>query len=142
MTDLTAANVSIALTIPGVFDTPQIIKGFATDDVYDFDEIESVEAVMGVDGILSGGWTWKPQPQRFMLQANSPSAIIFDTWQQQQAATRQTYPASGVVRAPSLGLKFLQTNGLLTGYKLPGAKKLMQPRNFRIMWNLVIPQPA
>lgn len=140
--DITAANASLTLTIPPLFTVPQQLQGFATDDVYDLDEIESVETLMGVDGVLSGGFVWKPQPQTITLQADSPSCALFDTWYAQQVAGRTTYVANGVLTLPALGLKFVQTTGYLRGYKMPGAKRLIQPRRFRIEWNLVLPAAA
>jgi hypothetical protein len=142
MSTLTGANAVLMLTIPPLFTTPQQLQGFVVDDVYDLDEIESVETLMGVDGILSGGFVWKSQPQTIMLQADSPSNAIFDTWYSQQVADLTTYVCNGIIILPSLGLKFIQTNGFLRGYKLPGVKKLTQPRRFRIEWNKVLPAPA
>lgn len=142
MGDITAANATLTLTVPPLFTVPQQLQGFAADDVYDMDEIESVETLMGVDGILSGGFVWKPQPQTIMFQADSPSCALFDTWYTAQVAGLTTYIAGGVLILPAIGIKFIQTNGFLVGYKPPGAKKLIQPRRFRIMWNLVVAAPA
>jgi hypothetical protein len=142
MGDISAANASITLVIPPLFTTPQTLIGFQVDDVYDLDEIESVETLMGVDGVLSGGWVWKPQPQRIMLQADSPSNRVFDVWYSQMAATGNTYPATGIIRLPQIGLKMIQAVGRLTGYKLPGAKRLIQPRTYRLTWQSVLPAPA
>lgn len=142
MGDITGATAVLTLAIVGLFNTPQQIQGFAADDIYDLDEIESIETLMGVDGILSGGFVWKPQMQTIMLQADSPSNDMFDVWYNQQKAARATYIANGVLSLPAIGLKFVQTNGFLTRYKLPGAKKLVQPRRYGITWNDVIAQPA
>lgn len=140
--DITAANAKLTLSQAVLFPTPQQIQGFASDDVYDLDEIESVETLMGVDGTLSGGFVWKPQPQSIMLQADSTSAAFFDAVQTQQIAGATVYLLSGVLTLPAIGLKLIQTGGFLTRYKLPGAKKLIQPRRFQITWNLVVPAPA
>jgi hypothetical protein len=142
MMDITGANASLQLTQATLFPVPQQIQGFAADDIYDLDEIESVETLMGVDGVLSGGFVWKPQSQSIMLQADSPSNAFFDAIQSQQIAANTTYVLNGVLTLPAIGLKFIQTTGYLTGYKLPGAKKLIQPRRYRIMWNLVLPAPV
>lgn len=142
MGDLTAANAVIALTQSILFTTPQILQGFAADDVFDFDEIENVETVMGVDGVLSYGFVWKPQPQRVMLQADSDSTDFFDIIQTQQQAAQTAYPLNGVITLPAIKKKIICTNGIMTGYKLPGAKKLIGPRSFRITWNLAVPAPA
>lgn len=140
--DITGANASLTLTIPGLFNTPVTISGFAADDIYDLDEIDPVEVLMGADGLQSGGFTWKSQPQTITLQADSPSGAFFDTWQNNQKAGVRVYNCNGVIKVPAVGLKFIQTNGMLTGYKLPGAKKLLTPRRFRITWQDVTPAPA
>ena len=140
--DITAANAVLTLSQATLFPVPQRIQGFQADDVYDLDEIESVETLMGVDGVLSGGFVWKPQLQSIMLQSDSPSCAFFDAIEATQIATQSTYTLDGVLTLPAIGLKFIQTTGYLTGYKLPGAKKLIQPRRFRITWNLVVPAPA
>lgn len=142
MGTITGADVILTLTILPVFTTPQQLQGFAVDDVYDMDELESVETMMGVDGVLSGGFVWKSQPQTIMLQADSPSNDVFDLWYAQQVADLTTYVAQGIAIVPSIGKKFICTNGFLRGYKAPGVKKLVQPRRFRIEWNKVLPAPA
>lgn len=142
MADITAANASIALVIPPLFTTPQIIQGFATDDVFDVPEVESVETMMGVDGVLSGGFVFKPIEQLLHLMADSGSIEVFDTWFVQQYAAQSTYVASGTVNLPAISKSFTFINGYLVGYKpLPQAKKLLQPQPFRIRWNLVAPNP-
>lgn len=140
--DITAANAILMLSVPGLFPIPVQIQQFAADDVYDLDEIESVETLMGVDGKLSGGFVWKAQPQSIVLQADSLSNTFFDTWQTNQISGRRTYIANGVLTIPNLNLKFIQTVGYLTNYKLPGAKRIMQPRRFRLTWQNVTPAPA
>lgn len=140
--DISGATANLTLTILPLFPVPQQIQGFAADDVYDLDEIESVETLMGVDGVLSGGFVWKPQQQTIMLQANSASNAVMDTWWASMVAAKTTYTANGVITLPAIGLKFIQTTGYLTRYKLPGTKKLIQPRRYGITWNLVVPAPA
>lgn len=140
--DITAANAVLMLSIPGLFAVPQQLQGFAADDVYDLDEIESVETLMGVDGRLSGGFVWKPQPQTITLQADSASNAVFDAWNENQKSGLRTYQANGVLILPSLGIKFVQTVGFLTNYKAPGAKRLVQQRRYRVTWQNVSPAPA
>jgi hypothetical protein len=139
---LTGADVILTLTIANVFNTPQQLQGFAADDVYEMDELDSVETLMGVDGVLSGGFVWKYQQQTYMLQADSDSNDIFDLWYSQQVADLTTYVAQGIAILPAIGKKFIMTNGYLRGYKPPGVKKLIQPRRYRIEWNKVLPAPT
>ncbi|MCC8963775.1 hypothetical protein H8A95_16005 [Bradyrhizobium sp. Pear76] len=142
MTDITSANAILMLSIATLFPTPQQLQGFSTDDVYDLDAISNVQVQMGIDGLLSGGFVWKEQPQSIVLQANSPSNAVFDTWNSSQKASQQTYQANGILTLPSLGIKFVQTKGFLTEYKLPGGKKVLTPRRYIITWEDVSPAPA
>jgi hypothetical protein len=143
MGDITSANAVLALTIPPLFVIPQQLQGFATDDVYNVPAIESVEVLMGVDGVLSAGFVYKQVEQEIMLQADSISNAIFDTWWLQMQATLITYPAAGVISLPNIATKFIQVNGFLTSYSpAPQAKRLLQPRRFRITWNQISPVPG
>lgn len=142
MGDISGAGSVVTLAIPTLFNVPQQIQGFASDDVFDFDEIESVETLMGVDGVLSAGFVWKPQAQSITLQADSPSNAIFDQWYAYQKGGISSYPANGVVIVPSIGLKLILSNGFLTRYKIPGAKKLITPRRYGITWNDAQPVPV
>lgn len=139
MGDITAANAQILLTQPVLFPVPQQLQGFATDDVFDLDEIENIETQMGVDGVLSYGFVWKAQPQSITLQADSRSNDIFDAIQTQQIAANTAYALNGIIILKAISTKIILTNGVLSGYKLPGAKKTLQPRRYRITWNLAVP---
>jgi hypothetical protein len=140
--DITGANATLTMTIPGLFPAPVQLSGFAADDIYELENIDPVEVLMGADGQLSGGFTFKPQQQSITLQADSPSNAFFDSWNQNQVAGVRVYVANGVIVIPSIGLKFVQTKGFLTSYKLPGAKKLVGPRRFMVTWQSVVPAPA
>ena len=142
MPSITSANAVLLLTIPPLFPVPQQLQGFATDDVYDIPQIKSVETLMGVDGVLSGGFVYVMIPQEITLQADSASNAVFDTWWTQMQAAQDVYVASGLIKLPSVATKFLQTVGYLTGYKpAPGAKKVLQPRRYEITWQSIAPAP-
>lgn len=139
---LTAANAVIILSAPDVIASGIQLQGFAADDVFDTDDLEIVEAVMGVDGHLSGGYTPKPVPQRFTLQADSLSIDFFETFYSQSVQQQATFYLSGIVRLVSTGKSYAMNNGLLTRYKpLPDAKRILQSRTFGITWESVLPAP-
>lgn len=139
---LTSTNAVIMITIPGVFTTPQQLQGFAADDIFGTDEITPTEVSMGVDGILSGGYTPVPIKQNYMLQANSASKALFDNWFNAMVAAQETYQAAGVITLRSLQAKWALVNGFLTGYKpIPDAGKILKPLSFAITWQQVTPAP-
>ena len=143
MGTITAADVVLTISVGIIIPQPQQLQGFATDDVFDIPSIKSVETLMGVDGILSGGFVYTEIRQEITLQADSLSNRLFDTWWTQMQATKGVYVASGAAKMPSVGTKFTMTNGFLTGYKpAPGAKRVLQPRRYEITWGRIAPSPT
>ena len=143
MASITSANAQILLSIPSLFPIPQALQGFAADDVFDVDPIEPVEAIMGVDGILSAGFVFVPVEQNFALQADSPSIVLFDTWWTAMQIAKDVYFATATVLLPGLGKKWAMNTGILRSYKpLPDAKKTLQPQRFRITWQSALPAVA
>lgn len=140
---LTVANAVITLTIPGVYDTPQQLQGFSADNIYDVDQIDSVETLFGVDGKLSGGFVFNPVNQTFTLQADSASCDLFDTWRNAQAAAIEAFACNGQTTLKGLGKTFTMTNGyLVAASPLPRAARIAQPRQFTIRWQRVQGAPS
>lgn len=140
---ITSANVVITLTIPLVFPVPVQLNGFAADDVFDSDDVELGTTVIGVDGIMSGGYVASLTPWNITFQADSPSIPIFEAWIAAETAVMDTFEAQGNVTMPSLGRSYQMVKGVLVrGKRMPDAKKMLMPRKFRIDWQSVIPIPV
>lgn len=143
MGTITAADVVVTIQQATLFPAPRIIQGFATDDVFDVDAIQSVETQMGVDGILSGGFVFAPIIQNIALQADSESNDVFDTLWAQQQATKSTYPCSGLIVVPAVSKKYAFALGFLTTYKpLADAKRVLQPRRYGMTWGRLNVSPV
>ena len=139
---LTAANSVILLAIPSLFPVAQQLQGFSAEDIFDTDQLDTAETMMGVDGKLSAGWIPKEIKQTFTLQADSDSIAFFETWYAAQQRVRELYAASGTVTLPAVGRKFVMTKGFLTGHSaLPKAAKVLQPRKFTITWEALTASP-
>lgn len=139
---LTAANTSFTLVVVDIFPAPVPIQGYAMDDVFSFEAVESIETQMGVDGLLSGGWLPTPKKMTITLQADSQSIIIFDTWQQFQEANRDAFIANGVLIFPGLRRVFTLTKGFMSSTTLiPDVRKILQPRKFQITWESILGAP-
>ena len=139
---LTVANSVLMIVIPDLFPVPQQLQGYAADDVFSTEAVDSVETVMGVDGLLSGGWMPTPKRQTYVFQADSSSTLIFDAWQQAQEAALDAFIAEMVVTLPSLKRTYVCTKGFLTSYTpMPDARKILQPRRFQITWQSIIGAP-
>lgn len=143
MTDLTAANAVITIGVPGVFNTPQQLQGFAADDIFSSPAIEAGEGSMGVDGIYSAGFVFKEVAQEYSLQADSESNAIFDEWYAFEQANLVKLKANGTTLLPGLGTRWVMTRGFLMSYMpIVAAGKIVKMRKYEIRWNLVAPQPA
>lgn len=133
MATLTTANSAFALQIVNLFNSPQLIQGYATDDSFAADDQTSVETQMGVDGGLSAGYTPVPTVLNVMLQADSPSNDIFDQWIQAMRAAREVYVANASIRLQGIAKGYAFTRGYLTSHSpMAGSKKILQPRKFVI----------
>lgn len=140
MPSITSANATYFISVASIFPTPTKLQGFAADDIFDTDPLESAELQMGVDGVLSAGFVFVPVRQRIALKADSPSNTIFDTWYAQQQAVRELFTATGIISLPSIGLKFTLTTGFLTTYpSINDARRVLEPRRFGITWQTVSP---
>ena|ERR1700690_2512450 len=143
-TSLTSANSVFMLSIDTLYTTAQQLQGFSTDDIFTTSEVKPAEIKMGADGIMSGGWLPTIQTMDIMLQADSQSNSLFDTWFSSQASNKQLYYASGNITLPSFlgGTVFVLSKGILHKYKpIPDAKTILQPRTFGISWQSILPAP-
>lgn len=139
---ITSANAVYTLTVPGIFQIPQQLHEFATDDIFGTESLKSVDTMMGVDGNLTGGFVFVEVKQTVMLMADSKSGDIFDQWWQFAQTLVEAYPAYGAITLPSLGKQYVMQKGFLTGYKpIPDAKKTLQPRTFELTWQRIIANP-
>lgn len=140
---LTGANASIMLSVPGLFSTPQKLQGFSTDDVFDVDQIKLAETLMGVDGMLSGGFVWEATQQTFTLQSDSPSVFVFDQWVAAIKSASDTLTGSATVVLLGISTKWSCKVGYLTQYPpMPSVGKLIKPRKYTVMWQTVTPAPT
>ena len=143
MADITSANTVFIISVPLVLPIPQQLQGFAADDIFDVDDVDAMETMMGVDGHLSGGMIFAPKGMTVALQADSASIAFFDAWYAASQAATTAYAAQATVTFPSLGTSFGLLRGFLKRYKpMPDAKKVLQPRKFKIEWQSILSVPV
>lgn len=139
---ITSANSILTLSIPGLFDTPQQLQGFASDDAFYMDDVENKEVVMGVDGYMSVGWIPQIKVMHVSLQADSDSNSFFETWYAAEEQIREAYMANAVVTQPGVNRIYTLSNGGLSGFSpMAGNKKVLEARKFQIKWNVVASVP-
>ncbi len=138
---ITAANSSFVLAIAGVFPVPIPIEGYATDDAFTNEVFPMAQALMGVDGKLSSGYTPEPKKLTVMLMPDSPSLEVFDAWRQATETAKEVFLAEATIVLPALGKTYNMRKGTLTSATgIPGVKKVLQPAQFEITFESI--QPA
>lgn len=142
MPSITSANAIIILTVPGVIPGIQL-EGFAADDIYDIEQLEIAETVMGVDGILSVGFVFTEVKQTFSFQPDSTSIQSFEDWYTAELALVDKIPGSVQVTLPSVGIVYDQSPVVMKTYSpAPSAGKVLKPRKFGLIMGRCIPSAA
>lgn len=139
---LTAANSVFILAIRGVYPIGQLLQGYSADAAFETEAAEPTENQIGVDGIMSSGWVPYITNQTVNLQADSDSVLVFENWLAYMKAAREVTYADATISLPSVQRKYTLTKGSLSSIvAIPGTRKVMQPRAFRISWGDISPAP-
>lgn len=143
--DITSANAVLTLSprTAGLIGTGAFtVEGFASDDAFMADSVDIAEAVMGVDGKMSVGYTPYITKQTITLQADSPSITLFETIVGAQNTLRQPIFLDGVLALPAVAKSYIFTVGALTRVTpFPPGKRILQPMQYEISWELVTAVP-
>lgn len=141
---LTVANSAFTLTATSVggvpiFPVPVPIEGYSADDAFDTTEVKPNEILMGIDGVLSGGYVAYPTPLMFTLQADSPSILVMDTAIEAMDGVFETIIFGASIAVPGINKLHTFIKGFMTsGKKTPGGKKLLQPQKYEITFQKCI----
>lgn len=137
---ITSANSSFVLTAAGLFPVPFQVQGYSTDRSFLTEQQQMAEVQMGVDGKMSAGYTPTPVKMTITLQADSPAREFFRVLAQSTKTRREVYFLNGVITLPGTGETYNLTRGILTAHSaMPGAQKVLQPRDYEITWESVTP---
>ena len=137
---ITSANSTFALTLPDLYRAPQKLEGFAVDDMFAFEAVNSVETRMGADGKLSAGWKPVTRSVTISLMPDSPSVALFDYWQNASDTAKHPYVCNGMVSIPGLGKSYTLTKGFLKSHTpISGAKGVMEPVQYTVEFESVKP---
>ena len=129
--NITSANATFTLTVPGIFSSPQQIQQFGVDDAFDSEAVENGEVMKGVDNFITAGWKPTMPKVNVNLMANSPSGVLFDQWFQAEQQAMNKYVGSGVITLPGIAMQYALVSAYLFGYThIPGVKATLQPRKF------------
>lgn len=135
---ITSADAVFMLTATGVYSSPQQLQEFSADRAFTTEAADIVEDQLGVDGVLSFGWVPQKYSQTIMLQANSPSGVIFDTIYATTQAQKSPVILTATILLPAIKQKYTLTNGTLKSYPpIPESAKVLSARTFSIVWGQI-----
>lgn len=139
---ITAATAVLMLTAGSLYPVPQQLGGFMADDIFETDDVDISETVMGVDGNLSVGYIPNPVEQTIYLMPDSVSTDLFDAIYAAQLAAKEVIICSMTAYLPGPQKKYACTKGVLKRLKpIPSVKKVVQGQPYRFTWQSVLPMP-
>ena len=144
--DITSANsvLTISPRVAGLIGAGGAftVEGFASDDAFMSDAVDVAEAVMGIDGKMSVGYTPYITKQTITLQADSPSVVLFEAIVGAQSTLRQPVFLDAALALPAVQKSYVFKLGAMTRVTpFPAGKKVLQPMQYEISWELVTAVP-
>jgi hypothetical protein len=140
---ISSPNAVFLISVPLLLPVRQQLQDWAVDDIYDVDDIDVTDTMMSVDGTLTGGIVLSAMSMNVALMADSPSISFFEAWNAGQRGALDAFPAEGTITLTSVGRVYTLVKGYFARYKpMPDAKKTLQPRKFRLIWQNIIASPV
>lgn len=144
--DITSANSVLTITprTTGLIGSGGAftVEGYASDDAFTADTVDIAEAMMGVDGKMSAGYTPYITKQTITLQADSPSIILFETIVGAQNTLRQPIFMDAVLALPAIQKSYIFKLGVMTRVTpFPAGKKVLQPVQYELSWESCVAVP-
>lgn len=137
---ITSANSTFYLTVPGLYDTPVKIEGYATDSAVSPDQTNPVVAEKGVDGHTSFGWVPTNKVLNVSIAADSPSREVFDDWIAYQDSVREVVVCNAEFTLPAIGRKYTGTRGAVTTATImPNVAQTLQSTSYTITFDTWTP---
>lgn len=138
-----AAGSIAASLLPALAGVGFEVQGFASDDAFATDSVDTVEARKGVDNRASFGYLPRLTKQTVTLMADSPSIPLFETLIGAQDAIREVITLNGTLSLPSVGRNYVLANGALTRITpiAPG-KRVLESSTYEITWDLCTSSPT
>ncbi|MXF49859.1 hypothetical protein GR294_25605 [Raoultella sp. Lac2] len=138
--NITSADAVITLVVAEIFPSGFNLEQFEAQNIFDMGDTDMAEYQRTADGKLMGGFVYGDLPWTFHLAASSPSISYIDTWQNTQMTAKSVLRVNGTVILPSLGKKYVMTNGILQrARRMPSAGRVLQPVTGLIQWETVTP---
>ncbi len=137
---ITSADSVFTITVAGLFPAPVQLQGYSAEKAWSTDQQELAETLVGVDGLMSAGYVPAKVTQSISLQADSASIAIFEAIATATQQQKDVFFISCSIDLPSVGKSYIGTRGVLKNWKpIPDGAKVLQPQEFSIDWQSLVP---
>ena len=137
---ITSANSTFYLTVPGLYDSPVKIEGYATDTAIAPETINPVVAEKGIDGHTSFGWVPTNKVMTVSIAADSDSRETFDNWIAYQDSIREVCVCSAEFTLPAINRKYTGIRGAITAATpMPTVGQTLQSTSYTITFERWVP---
>lgn len=114
------------------------MQGYAVDNSFTFDVVQTAETQLGVDGKTSAGWLPRNYPMSVQFAADSDSLKVIDALVSYQDATLDVVRFNAVLSLPGNKMSYVMSKGVLVEYNpIPDGGKVLQPRTARLVWETI-----
>lgn len=135
MATITAASSVFQLAVDTLYPTAQQLQGYAVNDAFTSEAAEIAETQVGVDGIVVSGWLPRLTRMTITFLASSPSVQIFEQWMAAEDQITDILYGTATIWIPALSRQYLLPQGTLSRVTmLPSARKVLEQRQFEILW--------
>ena len=130
--NITSTDAIVTLQCEAVIPVAVQLQNFSTDQSVTVDEVTIAEGRMGVDGGFAAGYIPVEKSLTITLEANSPSTQYLTSIMEAAMANCTTYNVTITVDLPSVGMRYIYTNGtMISGVVMSNAKKLLEPTTWK-----------
>ncbi len=137
---ITAISASLIINIANIGIVAHKVEGFGEDDAFSFEDVDTIEKYIGVDGQLNAGYIPQLKSMSLLLAPTSGSLNIFNLWYaEMQKQDEVIWAESAIITIPAIKKSYVLTNGVLDRYTpVPAVKKVIQPIPAGITWSKVV----
>lgn len=138
--DITSANSTLVITVSALAIASVAMEGYAVDNAWALDEVETAVAQVGVDAKMTAGWVPRLNPLTLSFAPNSPSIAVLSSIINSQDTMQTIYTLQGVLTCPSINKAWTLSNGVLTrGKVIPDGARILGAQSFQLTFESVRP---
>lgn len=153
MGSITNANSSLVITprlagalsglLPALAGAGIQVQGYATDDAFATEAVDTAEVRIGVDGLMSAGYLPRLNKQTITLSPDSITLPQFNALISVQDQIQELILLDGILTLSSIKTSYALVNGVMSRITpIPPGKKVLDPVSYELTWWKITPAPV